>query len=70
MIKALMPMDEFDNHFGTHLATDEYDTIGGFLVHQLQHMPKKGESFTVDNLRFEILKTDNRRVHLIKLKKS
>ncbi|MDD1607954.1 MAG: CBS domain-containing protein, partial [Methylococcaceae bacterium] len=51
MIKALMPMNEFDEYFATHLSTDEYDTVGGFLVHQLQHMPKKGESLTVDNLR-------------------
>lgn len=70
MIKALMPMDEFDDYFATQLATDEYDTVGGFLVHQLQHMPKKGESLTVDNLRFEVIKADNRRIHLIKLKKS
>jgi magnesium and cobalt transporter len=70
MIKALMPIDEFDDYFATHLTTDEYDTVGGFLVHQLQHMPKKGESLTIDNLRFEVIKTDNRRIHLIKLKKS
>lgn len=69
MIKALMPMDEFDDYFATQLATDEYDTVGGFLVHQLQHMPKKGDNLTVDNLRFEVIKADNRRIHLIKLKK-
>jgi len=70
MIKALMPMDEFDEYFHTQLATDEYDTVGGFIVHELQHMPKKGESLVVDNLRFEIIKADNRRIHLIKLKKT
>ncbi len=70
MIKALMPIDEFDDYFDTHLATDEYDTVGGFIVHQIQHMPKKGESLVVDNLRFEVIKADNRRIHLIKLKKN
>jgi magnesium and cobalt transporter len=70
MIKALMPIDEFDDYFATHLTTDEYDTVGGFIVHQLQHMPKKGESLVLDNLRFEVIKTDNRRIYLIKLKKS
>jgi magnesium and cobalt transporter len=69
MIKALMPIDEFDDYFSTHLTTDEYDTVGGFIVHQLQHMPKKGESIVIDNLRFEVIKADNRRIHLIKLKK-
>jgi magnesium and cobalt transporter len=69
MVKALMPIDEFDHYFATHLTTDEYDTVGGFIVHELQHMPKKGEHLIVDNLRFEIVKADNRRIHLIKLKK-
>ncbi|CAG7856801.1 partial Magnesium and cobalt efflux protein CorC, partial [biofilm metagenome] len=32
MIKALTPMEEFDDYFQTQLATDEYDTLGGFIV--------------------------------------
>jgi len=68
IIKALMPIDEFDTYFSTELATDEYDTIGGFLVNQFEHMPNKGESLVIDNLRFEVIRADNRRVHLIKLK--
>ena len=68
MIKALTPMEEFDDYFSTQLATDEYDTIGGFIVSQLEHMPKKGESLVVDNMRFEVIRADTRRVHLIKLK--
>ena len=69
MLKALMPMDDFDEYFETQLATDEYDTIGGFIVSQLERMPHKGESLVVDNLKFEVIKVDNRRVYLIKLKK-
>jgi magnesium and cobalt transporter len=68
IIKALTPIEEFDEYFSTHLTTDEYDTIGGFIVSQLEHMPNKGERLIVDNLRFEVLKADNRRIHLIKLK--
>ncbi|MGB4497965.1 MAG: transporter associated domain-containing protein [Methylococcaceae bacterium] len=69
MLKALMPIDKFDEQFGTQLATDEYDTVGGFLVQELEHMPHKGESLIIDNLKFEIVKADSRRVHLVKLKK-
>ncbi|MGJ0514636.1 MAG: HlyC/CorC family transporter [Methylomicrobium sp.] len=68
MIKALTPIEEFDDYFNTHLATDEYDTVGGFIVNEMEHMPKKGESLTVDNMRFEIIRADTRRVHLVKLK--
>ncbi|MCK9619004.1 MAG: CBS domain-containing protein [Methylobacter sp.] len=68
MVKALTPIDEFDEYFSTHLATDEYDTIGGFVVSQLEHMPKKGESLVVDTMKFEVIRADSRRVHLLKLK--
>ncbi|MDP1773708.1 MAG: transporter associated domain-containing protein [Methylobacter sp.] len=68
MIKALTPMDEFDEYFSTKLATDEYDTVGGFIVSQLEHMPKKGESLVVDAMKFEVIRADSRRVHLLKLK--
>ncbi|HCT98677.1 MAG TPA: magnesium/cobalt efflux protein, partial [Methylococcaceae bacterium] len=56
-------------YFNTQLATDEYDTIGGFLVSQLEHMPQKGERLDVEDLRFEIIKADTRRIYLIKLKR-
>lgn len=68
MIKALTPIEEFDEYFSTQLATDEYDTIGGFIVSQLEHMPKKGESLVVDKMLFEVIRADTRRVHLVKLK--
>lgn len=68
MIKALTPIEEFDEYFSTQLTTDEYDTVGGFIVSQLEHMPKKGELLEVDKMRFEVIRADTRRVHLVKLK--
>ncbi|SJM91546.1 HlyC/CorC family transporter [Crenothrix polyspora] len=68
MINALMPIDEFDEYFLTQLTTDEYDTVGGLIVNQLEHMPKKGESLVVGHLKFEVIRADTRRIHLIKLK--
>ncbi len=68
IVKALTPIDLFDEYFSTQLETDEYDTVGGFLVNQLEHMPEKGEQLAVNHLRFEVIKADSRRVYLIKLK--
>jgi magnesium and cobalt transporter len=68
MIKALAPIEEFDDYFSTHFATDEYDTVGGFIVNQLGHMPKKGDSLMIDGMRLEVIRADTRRVYLIKLK--
>jgi magnesium and cobalt transporter len=46
---------------------EEFDTIGGLIVHQMEHMPKRGETVEIDSFKFEILRADNRRVHLLKL---
>ena len=36
MIKALTPIEEFDEHFATAFTSDEYDTIGGFIVRDIR----------------------------------
>jgi len=68
MIKALMPIDEFNEYFDADLDDEECDTIGGFVVQQLEHLPKKGEKLEYEGFRFEVVRADNRRIHLLKLK--
>lgn len=68
MVKALTPIEEFDEEFATQLTSEDYDTIGGYIVHKLEHVPKKGETLMIGNLKLEIIRADARRVYLIKLK--
>ena len=68
IIKALTPIEEFDAYFGIQFAADEYDTVGGFIVNKLEHLPKKGEKVVIEKYRFEVMSADRRRVHLLKLK--
>lgn len=67
-IKALMPIDEFNEYFSTDLSDDEHETIGGLVIHQLGFMPKKGDKLEFKQFRFEVLHADDRRVFLLKLK--
>jgi len=67
-VQALTPIEDFNEYFGTNLSDEDADTIGGFVLHELQHMPKKGEYIEVDHLRFEVIRADSRRVQLLKLK--
>ncbi|MCF6252301.1 MAG: CBS domain-containing protein [Methylococcaceae bacterium] len=67
-IKALTPIDDFNDYFSSKLKDDEHDTIGGFFVHQLGYMPKKGDKLDYDKFRFEVLHADNRRIYLLKLR--
>jgi magnesium and cobalt transporter len=51
--------------FGTHLevnAAEEnddthFDTIGGFIAHAMGHVPRRGEHYEINKLRFEVLHT-------------
>ncbi len=67
-LKALTPIEDFNEYFSADLDDEECDTIGGFIVQQLERLPKKGEKLEFGRFRFEVLRADNRRIHLLKLK--
>lgn len=58
-------LDRVAEAFGTHLEvsaaeqSDEtsFDTIGGFIAHAMGHVPRRGEHFELNKLRFEVLHT-------------
>jgi len=66
-LKALTPVEDFNEYFDTALSEEEFDTIGGIIMGKLGHLPKRGESVTVDNLLFKVLRADNRRIHVLQL---
>jgi magnesium and cobalt transporter len=66
-LKALTPIDEFNDYFYADLNDDQFDTVGGLIVHHLGHVPKRGEKVEIGRFRFIVLRADNRRVHLLKL---
>lgn len=66
-VKASTPIDDFNEYFSTDLSDDEFDTIGGLVLHGLGHLPKRGETLQVGHFRFKVLHSDNRRIHLLEV---
>ena len=66
-IKALTPIEDFNDYFKLSFSDEEFDTIGGLVVHQIGHLPKRGELVVIGNLLFKILRADSRRVHMLQL---
>jgi magnesium and cobalt transporter len=66
-LKALTPIEEFNEYFGTDFSDDEFDTIGGLIVHHLGHVPNRGEKAELGRYRFIVIRTDGRRIELLKL---
>ena len=63
-VRALTPLPEFNEYFDTGFESESIETIGGFVLRQIGHLPERGETVTVDNLTFKVLSADSRQVHL------
>jgi uncharacterized protein (TIGR03663 family) len=67
IVKALTPVEDFNEYFGADFSEEKADTIGGLVMMRLGHLPKRGEEVDLDRFRFRILRADNRRIHLLGL---
>lgn len=66
-VKAVTPIDDFNDHFKSKFNDNEFDTIGGIVMNALGHLPKRGELVAIDGLSFEILRSSNRRIDLLEV---
>ena len=64
-------VDDLNDQFELNLPEDEdYDTIGGFVFSHLGYIPKTGESFDYENLKFTIASAEARRIKRVKITRS
>lgn len=62
-VKAIAEIADINQAFKTQFPDDEFDTIGGLVIHHLGRLPKRNETVTLDRLRIQVLRADSRRVH-------
>lgn len=67
MIKALTSVEDFNDYFETQWSDEDFDTVGGYVVNQLGHLPERDEIVTIEQFQFKIVRADTRRVHLFEL---
>lgn len=70
MIRALTPIHDFNEYFNTKISNEDFDTIGGYVMQQFGHMPKKGESIMIDSFRVTVVLASNRRIQLLRSTKN
>jgi magnesium and cobalt transporter len=66
-VRALTPIAEFNEYFGTAFSDAEYDTIGGLLMQEFGRLPRRGETIQIGELEFRILRADRRRIDLLRV---
>lgn len=66
-LKALTPIEEFNEFFGTSFSDEEFDTIGGLVLNKFGYLPRPGEVVKFGGYNFKVLHADRRRVHLLEM---
>jgi magnesium and cobalt transporter len=66
-VKARTEIADFNSAFGTDFSGDGFDTVGGLLIQRFGRLPKRGESMTIEGLRFQVLRGDSRRLHMLQV---
>ena len=66
-VRALTELDDFNAYFNSQYDENEADTIGGIVLHQFGHMPKKDETVTINHFEFKIGSADNRRIQTLQV---
>ena len=67
LVKALTPIDSFNEFFDTQFSDDEFDTVGGLVMSAFGHLPKRNEVTEIGDFRFRVISADSRRIHLLRL---
>ena len=66
-VKASTEIADFNQTLGAHFPDEEFDTVGGLVVSRFGHLPKRGESVKFDGFQFNVLRSDSRRLHAVRV---
>ncbi len=66
-IRALTPIEDFNERFDTVFPDEEFDTVGGLVMQRFGHLPRRNEYADLGTWRFTVLNADNRRIRLLQV---
>jgi magnesium and cobalt exporter, CNNM family len=71
LVPGSMPVDEFAEQLGVPIPKDPpYETVAGFVLAELNHLPAVGENFSREPWRFEVMDLDGRRIDKVLVTKA
>lgn len=68
-VRALTRIEDFNEYFECELIDDDYDTIGGLVMHQLGYLPRRGENLMFGGFDFRVTKADRRRIDMLRVQR-
>jgi len=62
LVDARLEVEKLEEHFAIKLPAGEFESVGGFVIHILGKIPKKGEKIRYKELEMVIKSADERRI--------
>lgn len=66
-VKAVTSVEDFNEFFGAGMDEQEFDTIGGIVLKEFGHLPRRGETISFNGFTFTISNADNRVIRLLQV---
>jgi len=66
-VLALTRIEDFNEFFAVALSDEEYDTVGGLVMHELGRLPRRGELLEFGGFRFKVQRADRRRIYALEV---
>jgi CBS domain containing-hemolysin-like protein len=62
-------IDEFNEFFGTNIASEDYESIGGVVIEHLDRLPNVGDTITINNFIIQVVRMDKKRIDRLIIRK-
>lgn len=66
-IEASMKLDDINEILELNIQSEDYDTLGGFIIELLDRLPQEGEEVSYRNMTFKVLQVEKNRIDQIQL---
>ena len=66
-VDGLLNLDEFTEQTGVELPDGPYETVAGYVMNALGHVPRTGEAVEAPGVRLKVTRMDGRRVERVRV---
>ncbi len=67
IVQGSINLDDFNEELETEIDSEHYESLGGLIIEQLERLPQKGDSVTIDNCKLTVIKMDDKRIDYVKV---
>jgi len=70
LVDARLNIEDIEEHFGTTITREKFDTVGGYLFDLLGHVPVAGEEIHDGGLAMTIVECDARKIRKVRIRRA